>query len=302
MNSILITGANGHLGRRLISALPPEDAIEAIVRSERAHQTLISHVGHARSLSVTIADPRDPDAVTEIASRCDKAVHLVGTIKETRNNRYFDAHEGPAKALAQAAARGALAHIVYLSILGASADSVSQCLRSRAASENILLSASTPVTVIRVPMVLGETDYASVALAKRAAARRVALLRADCLDQPIFAGDVICAVLNALRFHAPAHRIFDLAGPESLSRRELVLRAAAVLHREPAIHSLPLALGLGVAGLLEMLLPDPPVTRDMIKVLNHDDDIDPIPAASALGLTLTPLDETLRRCVTNHPA
>ena len=40
---LLITGANGHLGRRLISALPHDDEIEALVRSERARQTLISH-------------------------------------------------------------------------------------------------------------------------------------------------------------------------------------------------------------------------------------------------------------------
>jgi len=31
-------------------------------------------------------------------------------------------------------------------------------------------------------------------------------------------------------------------------------------------------------------------------VLEHDDHVDPSPACRALGLTLTPLDETLRRC------
>jgi uncharacterized protein YbjT (DUF2867 family) len=91
--------------------------------------------------------------------------------------------------------------------------------------------------------------------------------------------------------------VLDLAGPESLSRRELVLRAAAVLNRRPVIHSVPLALGLGVAGLLELMLGDPPVTRDMLRVFDHDDDIDPTPAAAVLGLTLTPLDETLRVCL-----
>lgn len=302
MARILITGANGHLGRRLIRALPEDDAIEALVRSEKARQTVVMHAGNRRPLKVTIADLRDPLAVAEVASRCDKAVHLVGTIKQTRRNRYRDAHERPAQALAEAAARGALEHIVYVSILGADPHSASGCLRSRAAAENILLSATTPATVIRVPMVLGEADHASEALAKRAVAKRVALLRADCLEQPIFAGDVARAVLNALRFDPPVSRLLDLAGPESLSRRELVRRAAAVLHREPAIYSLPLALGLGLAGLLEMLLSDPPVTRDMIKVLDHDDAIDPTTAASALGLTLTPLDETLQRCVTNHPS
>ena len=34
----------------------------------------------------------------------------------------------------------------------------------------------------------------------------------------------------------------------------------------------------------------------MLEVLEHDDRVDPGPACRALGLTLTPLDETLRRC------
>jgi hypothetical protein len=33
----------------------------------------------------------------------------------------------------------------------------------------------------------------------------------------------------------------------------------------------------------------------MLGVLDHDDDIDPAPAAARLGIQLTPLDETLRR-------
>jgi NADH dehydrogenase len=302
MTSVLITGANGHLGRRLIGALPEDYEIEALVRSERARRTLLRHTGAMRRLKVTIADPGDPAAVAEVASHCDKAVHLIGTIKESRDNQYPDAHERPAQALVEAAARSAIEHIVYISILGADAASQSRCLRSRAAVEEILLSATTPVTVIRVPMVLGEADRASLALAKRAAASRVFLFHAESLEQPIYAGDVIRSVQNALCFQAPANQVFELAGPESLSRRELVGRAAATLNREPSIHSLPLALGLGFAGLFELFRASPFVTRDMLRVIDHDHAIDPTAAAAALGLTLTPLDETLRLCVKNRLA
>ena len=300
MISVLVTGANGHLGRRLISALPQDYEIEALVRSERARRILLRHIGKTQRLNVTIADPSDPDAVAEVALHCDKAVHLIGTIKETRDNQYTDAHERPAQALAEAAARSAIEHIVHINILGADAASPSRCLRSRAAAEAILLAATTPVTVIRVPMVLGEADRASLALAKRAAAKRVFLLHAASLEQPIYAGDVINTVRNALCFKAPENRVFDLAGPESLSRRELVTRAAAILNRKPAIHSLPLALGLGLAGLIELFRVGPPVTREMLRVLDHDDAIDPSAAVAALGLTLTPLHETLRLCVKNR--
>ena len=35
----------------------------------------------------------------------------------------------------------------------------------------------------------------------------------------------------------------------------------------------------------------------MLEVLEHDDRVDAEAAAKRLGITLTPLDETLRRCV-----
>lgn len=300
MGSVLVTGANGHLGRRLINALPADYAIEALVRSECARRILLKTVGERQRLNVTIADPYDAATVAAVGSQCDRAVHLIGMIKETRDNRYADAHERPARALTEAAARSAIEHIVYISVLGADAASRSRCLRSRAAVEQILLTATTPATVIRVPMVLGEVDRASFALAKRVAARRVTLFRADSLEQPIYAGDVIRAVRNAIDFDPAVNQVFDLAGPESLSRRELITRAAAVLNRGPSIHSLPLVVGLGLAGLFELLLSNPPVSRDMLRVLDHDDAIDPTPAVSALGLTLTPLHETLTLCMTNR--
>ena len=47
----------------------------------------------------------------------------------------------------------------------------------------------------------------------------------------------------------------------------------------------------------EKLLSDPPLTRAMLGVLDHDDEIDPKPACDELGIQLTPLGETLLRCV-----
>ncbi len=300
MAAILVTGANSHLGRRLINTLLEEYEVEALVRSRRARQTLLSHTGTRQRLNITIADPSDPAAVAEVARLCKQAVHLIGTIKETHNNRYPDTHERPVQALVEAAPHTALEHIVYLSILGSNAASASRCPGARFAFEVILISAKPAATVIRVPMVLGEKDRASFALAKRAAAKRVKLIRAGSLEQPIYAGDVVNAMTRALTFDAPDNQVFELAGPESLSRRELVARAGLLLNNRPSIYSLPLGLGMGLAGLFELIKPNPPVTRDMLRVLDHDDAIDPLGACAALGITLMPLDEMWHRCIVNR--
>jgi NADH dehydrogenase len=223
---------------------------------------------------------------------------LVGVLKETPTQRYADAHEGTARALATAAKSGALRRIVYLSILGAASASRNACLASKARAEAILLEAPLATTVLRLPMVLGGDDPATWALRARARSRVVPLVRGGAsLEQPIDARDVLAAILAALERPQLAGRVLDVAGPESLARRELIRRTAAMLGNTPRFVSIPLALVRTFAALAERVTASPPLTTAMLDVLEHDDCVDAKLACDALGITLTPLDETLRRVV-----
>lgn len=297
MSRCLVTGANGHLGRRLIPVLAANSDVVALVRSARARDTLLRHIGGLERVTVTIADPANPDDVARVAAGCVRAVHLIGTIKATRANSIRAAHEIPAAALVAAARSAPIRHIVYVSILGAAAASASGCLRARANVEALFGEAPPVSTTIRVPMVLGERDRASYALAKRAAATRTLVFRANSLEQPIYAGDVIAALAETLAAAPAQDRVFDLAGPRSLSRRELIAAAGRALGRHPSVVSLPLFCGMALAAMFEATRANPPITRDMLRILDHDDKIDPGPAAAALGITLTSLDEMLERCI-----
>ncbi|MEQ8860587.1 MAG: NAD(P)H-binding protein [Pseudomonadales bacterium] len=297
---LAITGANGHLGQRLLARLAPSGTVRALVRSERAAGQ-VRGLGHGDAVDVRVVDYADADALTRGLEGCSGVVHLVGIIKETARNPYFEAHEAACRALARAAGSAGVGRMVYLSIVGSRPDSANACLASKGAAEQILAEGPVATTVIRVPMVLGEGDYAAAALGGRARRGWNVVLRGSSLEQPIYAGDVVDAVIAALEAPpgAPAAAPeLDLAGPESLSRTALTHRAAARFGRRTRVISLPLALGMGLAFLFEKLSAEPPVTRAMLGVLDHDDRIDPGAATAALGITLTPLDETLGRCLT----
>ncbi len=226
------------------------------------------------------------------------AVHLVGIIKETRSNRYQDAHEATCQVLIDAAARAGLHGLVYLSILGSELNSANPCLASKGRAESLLLDGRTPALILQVPMVLGEGDYATRALNGRAHKTWNLVLRASSREQPIYAEDVVSAIAAGLSKPELLGQRVQLAGPESLSRRELTERGAAVVGRRTRVISLPVGLGYAMAYIMEQMLENPPLTRAMLSVLDHDDDIDPFVAANELGVTLTSLDETLRRCLT----
>ncbi|MCG8588274.1 MAG: NAD(P)H-binding protein [Proteobacteria bacterium] len=294
---VLVTGANGHLGRRLAewAADTPHTRVRAVVRSERAAGVLASLPAPPET---HIVDYADADALADAATGCDAAVHLVGIIKETPQTRFEDAHEGTCTALAAAAKRAGLSRIVYLSLVGADAGSSNPCLASRGRAEEILLAAPTPSLILRVPMVLGEGDFASRSLLGQARAGWLPLVGGGrTLQQPIDARDVVAAIAAALHLDPAPHRILDLGGPETLSHRALVGRAAALHGRAPRVVPTPLGLVRAIAAVLERVSANPPLSRAFLDVLQHDDRVDSREACKELGLTLTPLDDTLRRCV-----
>lgn len=294
---IVVTGANGQLGRALLIELVRQGNtnVRALVRSERARKTIEAldfDGGHAPDIQ--IVDYGSPRKMEAALSGMQSAVHLVGIIKESPGARYVEAHEQTCHALALAASRAGITRIVYLSILGATPDSDNDCLASKGRAETLLLDDRVATTVLRVPMVLGGDDPASDSLRRQARAAKVRLVGGGrTLQQPIDARDVVRTILAAC-VAAPGKDIaIDAGGPECLSHRKLVLRAARLWDNEPRIQSIPLGLARFAVTVMSKVLSNPPITRPMFDILQHDDRANAEVLREILGIELTPLAQTL---------
>ena len=292
---ILITGANGHLGRQLITRLSEapgpgqkQPRIRALVRSEAA-ASRIRELPLTSPPEIVLADYSQADSMRKAIGGCDALVHLVGIIKESRRASYREAHEDPCHVLSEVTAGSSIRRIVYLSIFGADADSANPCLASRGRAEGILLAGEAPTTLLRVPMVLGPDDIATRSLLGQARAPLTFLIAGgSTLQQPIDSRDVVTAMVAALE-RPGEDRL------EFVTQRALLERVAALHGRRLRVLGLPYALVRLLAGGMERLFPDdPPLTRAMLGVLEHDDRLDSAPCCREFNFNLTPLDETLR--------
>ena len=300
---ILITGANGNLGRQLVESLsgtpdqPASIPVRALVRSERAAEQ-VRNLSTAQSPEVVIGDYTDETSMRQALTDCDVVVHLVGIIKEGGGATYEAAHEETCQVLARCAAQAGVRRIIYLSIVGSRPDANNACLRSKGQAEAILEQGSVPVTVIRVPMVLGPDDIAASALRKQAQAPFLLLVAGGrTMQQPIDSEDVLLAVRKCLEKNEGQNQFIDLGGPERLTHRDLITRVASLHGRKPFIVPIPMWLARGFARSLEKLLSNPPVTVAMLEVLQHDDRVDEARSCETIGMTLKPLDSTLKAYV-----
>lgn len=293
---VLVTGANGHLGVRLIQRLVPHHEVTAVVRSESARSALLQS---APGCEVHVLGLDETAALARLMLARDCCVHLVGIIRETRSTNFQAAHIDTTANLLAAAAAASLPHIIYISLLGTDETSRNRCFATRGTAERLFAESTTPTTILRVGMVLGEGDYAVQALRRRAARSLNFTFRASSLEQPIDARDLVESI--TLHLGATANGTSDVAGPESLTRAQLISRAAIVCGRTTRVLSVPLAVGKAVAWLLEQVMQVPPVSRDMLDVLDHDDALSPTASEAALGTPLTPLDVTLARVLKSTP-
>ena len=150
----------------------------------------------------------------------------MGILKQSQQATYLQAHEQSTQALLEALAPTNVGHLTYLSIVGSSADASNLCLASKGRAEELCVQNQLPTCILRVPMVLGEGDYASFALKSRALQRisfnfrgwqhRAADLRWRCCEGYFHSSD-FQQVEGAL----------DLAGAEKVTRRELTSLAGA---------------------------------------------------------------------------
>ena len=116
--------------------------------------------------------------------------------------------------------------------------------------------------------------------------------------QPIWVDDVAAYFAAAVTRAEPVpNKTFELGGPDAVSWNEFWqrLRTSLGIRRRPSVH-VPIGLMRVNALLTERLPGNIPLTRDLLKMLEHGDNVvSNDDAVQTFQLALVPLDEQLRR-------
>ena len=207
--TMLVTGATGHVGRRVAELLAHRGApLRLLARDPKRAPRL-------DGAEVVGADYADPAGLREACAGVSTAfaVSVSGPPGERASLH--------ANVFAAAASAG-VEHVVYLSLQGASPSSRSPVARDHHASEEALAATGMRFTVLRgnlyldlVPEMVG-LDGVLRAPAGEGAAAFVAR------------EDVARAVAAAMAAEPTSDRALDVTGPEALSLRQVVERVATL--------------------------------------------------------------------------
>ena len=245
MASIFLTGGTGFLGSHLADALVREGhRVTASVRRTSDTQRL-------GRLGVEQVDLDLGGTSVELAAH-DAVVHC-GALTRARSEAEFIAVNATGtRRLARAAAEAGVRRFVFISSLAArgpdgAGGPVSPYGRSKAAAEEALASIGGPmeIIVLRPGGVYGPRDTDLLPLFRLAARGRVVVPRSAAPLQPVFAADVVNAVLAALEA-APPPDPLHIAGASSRSWGEVAKALLAGVARPGRVLRVPAALFLSI--------------------------------------------------------
>ncbi len=215
---ILMTGATGYVGGRLLSRLEaPGRRVRCMTRRPEA---LLSRVGPATE--VVFADVLDPASLPEAMEGGTTAYYLVHSMGSADN---FEEQDRAAARQFGAAARAAgVRRIVYLGGLGETDRAASPHLRSRQEVGALLRASGVEVIEFRASIVLGSGSLSFEMI--RALVERLPVMIAPrwvaVKTQPIGITDLLNYLVAALDLPAEGTRIFEIGGADQVSFGELM--------------------------------------------------------------------------------
>ncbi len=293
MTRIAITGANSAVGNALLTELAgqTDTSAVAIVRRDGALEGLPS----GPSITTAVARYEDGDALRTALDGVSCVVHLAGILFESKTTTYQSANVETTRALVEAAADAGVRHLVFISSIGADPASSNGYFRSKGEAEALVTGAAFAGTVIRTPLLLGPETAGGKALVRTASQGSVKTLGGGVHTlRPLDIDDLSAAILAAAAQVQPADAsTHDLVGSTGVTYRALIEQMAGLLGKGVSVGATPIwlaKLGAGAAGLFR----HGGMTPDVIDVITSSEDV-PHNADSDLGITLTPLDDTLRK-------
>ena len=290
---VLVTGGTGFVGPHVVRAI-----------AERGHdlKLLVRDSTRSRELpgQPVVGEMTNTVSLQHAVEGVEAVVHLVA-IRQGKEEQFRRVMEQGTRDLVTAARDAGVRRFVLMSALGTSEETkdLVPYYHAKWEMEQAVKGSGVDHVIFRPSFVFGREGGILPTFRKLAKLTPATPIigSGEQRIQPIWVDDVALYFAEALDKPETTNRTFDLGGPDIVSWNDFWqrLRTTLGIRRRPRLH-VPIRLMRVNAVVTERLPGNIPLTRDLLKMLEHGDNVvTNDDAVQTFQLPLVTLDEQLRR-------
>jgi len=218
---ILLTGANGYIGRRLIPKLLEQDCM--VYCCVRDRERFDSSPYSSDRVKVIEADFLKPETLHAIPKDVDAAYYLIHSMTSSKGS-FEELEKTSALNFREVLEKTSVEQVIYLSGI-INDEHLSTHLRSRKAVEEILSNSSFHLTTLRAGIIVG-SGSASFEIIRDLVEKLPVMIAPRWLNtrtQPIAIRNVIQYLSGTLLNRSTYDQNYDIGGPEVMTYKEMLL-------------------------------------------------------------------------------
>jgi nucleoside-diphosphate-sugar epimerase len=294
---ILVTGAGGVMGQRLVRGLIDRGfRVRCLVLPGDASARELARLG-AELQEGNVEEPRT------LAGLCDgvhTVYHLAAVIISYDDDVFRRVNlEGTAHVVARAREAG-VRHFIYVSSASVTYPERTLYAESKLAAERLVTAESSfEHTVVRPTLVydvVGGQEFAMF----RSYLERFPVVPfigdGNALKRPVWAGDVVDGLVRLADNPRSYGKFYNFSGGEAISMLDLARLILVHRGKRRRFLHVPVPLCLAAARAARLLMERPPLTTNAIAGIVNDADLDPAEACSDLGYRPLGVREGFARC------
>jgi uncharacterized protein YbjT (DUF2867 family) len=224
MNRVLITGATGYVGGRLVRSLLEKNfQVRVLVRDPKK----VLQYAWANSVEIMVGNATDYDSTLAALKDIDIAYYFLHSINSA--TKFDEIELEMARTFGTAAAVARVKQIVYLGGI-ANDKKRSRHLQSRANTGKELSSHGVPVLELRAGIIIG-SGSASFEMLRHLTHRLPVMTTPKWVKnrtQPIAIRDVLYYLEQTANLKTPVNGVYDIGGPEIVTYEEMMQAFAKV--------------------------------------------------------------------------
>jgi uncharacterized protein YbjT (DUF2867 family) len=276
---ILVSGASGFIGRRLVRKLlvSPGTTNWSIRCMTRKAQSLSSYFQNDRdNLEFVQADVQNYPELVKALTGVDVAYYLIhsmeGSSKEWK--KFAERDRVAAENFARAVNEAGVSRVIYLGGLTyAPEQELSNHLRSRTEVGEVLKKSNAAVTIFRAAVILGQGGGSFQML--QYLVERLPLMVCPkwvlTKSQPIAVDDVVEYLVGSIETNETKSKTFDIGGPEILTYLDMMQRYGKILKKSIKIIIIPFLTPRLSSYWVDLITPvKASLARPLIDSLKHE--------------------------------